>query len=834
MPNRYLAALFLLLLTSNAALATFETSITSENIKIRPWDAAPRTKTHTIDAVKGEWVATQIITRTQDRSTSGIDITATPPQRKNDYLPSLSFYKEYNHDLMYASRVAGGAGEWPDALIPKKDPYYHEERNAFPYDVKLVSKAYNVWGYNLTGQWKINRRNSAQHPPQPLGEYTGNEARVYHIKITQPGQAGLAQFVWSDDDGATWSPPQTVPASPTETIPLSNGISVQFPVQTKDYATDDEYEFFANTYRNDVIWAETFIPEDTAPGTYTSTITVTADNQPPQTLNLTIIVHDITIPRTSSIPVWYLASRNSISAGHAQQINPGGDWEALFDDYLEEGLKHRITLDGLYPFLSWNGTDITNWDVFAAKARPYLNGQWSYGAKASFLQLPRAPPHDSFFNLIFKETIKEYDLKEYRLDITRENYSLPFIMGERVTLQNGASFRNLHESQPYFADEVDGVLKPGTNMTGTQSNATATLTAATPSETFYLDKLDNLLAQEGWLDKTYNYMIEEPTWPNEYSSTNYTDTPAPQTMTDAIRQTSTSMKAINPEFKNFAVEIYQEEWEDAIDVWVPSIAGCGRTGYVDCYASRDKQDIVQWSYAACGTHHCYRTGDDTFTKLPTHIIDANFTNLRGMYWLKYNGNITGDLYWRVDYQFVFAGHSTPIDPWENIWFAGGNGDGTLFYPGRPNIVGGTHHIPISSLRVKAIREGLEDYELFALATQRGLRSDVLDAIKDAVGTDWYAYTTLPTPAAMDHARKEVITLLEGTCYTPARAGDVDCNSEVNIYDLTLVGSSFGTTPQSPDWNRKGKRANACSTTELSPRVGVEDLNCVSQNFGNAD
>lgn len=42
--------------------------------------------------------------------------------------------------------------------------------------------------------------------------------------------------------------------------------------------------------------------------------------------------------------------------------------------------------------------------------------------------------------------------------------------------------------------------------------------------------------------------------------------------------------------------------------------------------------------------------------------------------------------------------------------AGGNGEGTLFYPGRPDKIGGSDHIPVSSLRLTLIREGNEDYE----------------------------------------------------------------------------------------------------------------------------
>lgn len=49
-----------------------------------------------------------------------------------------------------------------------------------------------------------------------------------------------------------------------------------------------------------------------------------------------------------------------------------------------------------------------------------------------------------------------------------------------------------------------------------------------------------------------------------------------------------------------------------------------------------------------------------------------------------------------------------------MFLHGGNGDGTLFYPGRPRTIGGTTQIPLESVRLKLIREGLEDYEYFVL------------------------------------------------------------------------------------------------------------------------
>jgi hypothetical protein len=59
------------------------------------------------------------------------------------------------------------------------------------------------------------------------------------------------------------------------------------------------------------------------------------------------------------------------------------------------------------------------------------------------------------------------------------------------------------------------------------------------------------------------------------------------------------------------------------------------------------------------------------------------------------------------------------DPWTDVRAFAGNGDGTLLYPGRPAALGGTHPFPVESIRLKIIRDALEDVELFAMARGAG-------------------------------------------------------------------------------------------------------------------
>src|SRR5262249_29589593 len=69
----------------------------------------------------------------------------------------------------------------------------------------------------------------------------------------------------------------------------------------------------------------------------------------------------------------------------------------------------------------------------------------------------------------------------------------------------------------------------------------------------------------------------------------------------------------------------------------------------------------------------------------------------------------GELYYGTDYCWgaTCGGQS---DPWVSIYAFGGNGDGTLFYPGTPAKIGGTTPVPVPSMRLALIRDGMEDYE----------------------------------------------------------------------------------------------------------------------------
>jgi hypothetical protein len=99
--------------------------------------------------------------------------------------------------------------------------------------------------------------------------------------------------------------------------------------------------------------------------------------------------------------------------------------------------------------------------------------------------------------------------------------------------------------------------------------------------------------------------------------------------------------------------------------------------------------------------------------------------------------VSGVLYWDVAYGHTkYAVPKGPrVSPWESVYYFGGNGDGSLFYPGRPDRIGGKNHVPIESLRLKMIRDSLVDAEYAYLLLQVGdeefLRSEVSKVVQKA-------------------------------------------------------------------------------------------------------
>jgi hypothetical protein len=163
----------------------------------------------------------------------------------------------------------------------------------------------------------------------------------------------------------------------------------------------------------------------------------------------------------------------------------------------------------------------------------------------------------------------------------------------------------------------------------------------------------------------------------------------------------------------FATVLPSAALEGAVDEFAPNLNlvadGAPRAGG------------AAWSYASCMSHGCDElpaagAGRATmlreFAGWPGYEIDRPATAARAVPLLGVRRGLKGELYY--DMLQAWTG-----DPWSQVRAFAGNGDGTLLYPGRPEALGGTRPFPVESIRLKVIRDALEDAELVALARASG-------------------------------------------------------------------------------------------------------------------
>lgn len=113
--------------------------------------------------------------------------------------------------------------------------------------------------------------------------------------------------------------------------------------------------------------------------------------------------------------------------------------------------------------------------------------------------------------------------------------------------------------------------------------------------------------------------------------------------------------------------------------------------------------------------------------VPMFLIDKPLSESRALGWFAFHGKADGLLYWNVC-AWRHDGSSAELrDPYTEPYVrlpVANNGDGTLVYPGYYPALGLVLEgaPPVGSLRMEALRDGLEDYEYLKLVESRYGRS----------------------------------------------------------------------------------------------------------------
>ena len=257
--------------------------------------------------------------------------------------------------------------------------------------------------------------------------------------------------------------------------------------------------------------------------------------------------------------------------------------------------------------------------------------------------------------------------------------------------------------------------------------------------------------QRGWLDRTFDYTCDEP--PN---GCQFTDIPG----------RIAEVHAGDPELRTLVTTTLPlataHGLVPALDVLVPVLSDLAPRDSASTRASYDAWlgagERQLWWYQSCMSSGCDLDSGPLTVGWPTYAIDAPAALNRAMEWQSWKNRMQGELYYDTTYAFSRG------DAWTDQLYFGNNGDGTLFYPGTPAKIGGTHHIPIASLRMKLIRAGMEDYEYLKALADAG---DAATADSEAAGLAPSSTGSPLDPNAIDGARHRMLARLDTLLGMPA-------------------------------------------------------------------
>jgi hypothetical protein len=199
-----------------------------------------------------------------------------------------------------------------------------------------------------------------------------------------------------------------------------------------------------------------------------------------------------------------------------------------------------------------------------------------------------------------------------------------------------------------------------------------------------------------------------------------------------IRERAAWNHALAHPARVFLTEAITDTLAGAVDVWCPP-ASEGPDGLdVDAAAAQ------QAAGREVGAYNGHRPGAGTL------LIDDDAVAPRTWAWIAFKHGLDLWYVWDVAYWRDVQGDGHQSDVWNDAvtfdrsavdWQDLGNGDGVLFYPGEDALFpAGDRGIPgpVASIRLKAWRRGLQDYEYLWLARQAGYEAEVEAIVRGRV------------------------------------------------------------------------------------------------------
>lgn len=233
----------------------------------------------------------------------------------------------------------------------------------------------------------------------------------------------------------------------------------------------------------------------------------------------------------------------------------------------------------------------------------------------------------------------------------------------------------------------------------------------------YLPALQKHLEDKGWLSTYMQHLVDEPIPVNA----------------ESYKKLSSFVREFAPKFR--IIDACQaKEIAGSIDIWVPLTSEYDQSR--DFFVKRQKAGDEVWFYTCLVPKGKYMN----------RFIDYPLAATRLIHWANFMYGVTGYLHWGFNYW--------PADPYNELepdW-----GGGSYLPPGDSHIVYPGKRSPLSSIRLEALRDGVEDYELFRLLEKKN--SKKAHAICDSVIKSMTDYSI--DSKVIHKARLELLEALE--------------------------------------------------------------------------
>lgn len=529
---------------------------------------------------------------------------------------------------------------------------------------------------------------------------------------------------------------------------------------------------------NQGLYVRWYIPADQAAGVYTGNVTVTVGEESTN-VPVTLEVRDITVSlenHTQSVFLneWYFYRGELDST------------QEMFDKYNETLIEYRLNPN--YILYDFDVKSEEGIQEYVDKAYEYVQNPL-----CSTISLP---------------------------------YASAFMSGAQVDEEYGKYLRLESSGDLYLTDHENYDFTTAAYDVVKNSGTLEALDGELMEK--YLDAFAEKSLSEGYdlFSKlvTYFRMIDETHDALGYSRVKMISVifrGVANKVADRLTEEKTSLLSQYPQLDAKAKENGYASAEAFIDTLAESLRNMYHIATIA--AQTDYNEILPYLEGGCPLFDAYDTAEgranyNSQTKrwwygcvapeppYATYRIDDSMLDPRLVSWMQAQYGVVGNLYWATT---IYADNLTwtyqPIyDYYEGnaMRYPGANGDGFLFYPGAQYGVDG----PVASMRLEAIRDGLEEYELL-YAMRETYESSGLNTDADGDGvSDEFA----------DMMGGLVSSLYDGTVVT-ANTSSFETARETlfGLYELNASPAKFSVTGRSEEAGKATLTFAAAQDAQIS-------------------